>query len=55
MTLKDYFNKFTVLKPNTAYAVKTLEGKWYTVYTLNTLNKVLDSGDFEKICIRRIA
>ena len=55
MDLKDFLNKYSVLKPKTAYAVKTLEGKWFTVYTLNSLNKVIDEGDFEKICIRRIA
>ena len=43
------------LKSKTAYAVKTFEGKWYTVYSLNSLNKVINEGDFELICYRRIA
>jgi hypothetical protein len=45
----------TPLKSKQAYAVKTYEGKWFTVYTLNSLNKVIAEGDFELITYRRIA
>jgi hypothetical protein len=43
------------LTPNKAYAVKTLEGKWYTVYTEKGLEKVLENEVFEGICIRKTA
>jgi hypothetical protein len=45
----------TPLKSHQAYAVKTYEGTWFTVYTLNSLNKVIAEGDFELICYRRIS
>ena len=45
----------TPLKSKQAYAVKTTEGKWFTVYSLNALNKVINEGYFELICYRRIA
>ena len=45
----------TPLKSKQAYAVKTYEGKWFTVYSLNSLNKVINEGDFELICYRRIS
>jgi hypothetical protein len=45
----------TPLKSKQAYAVKTYDGKWFTVYTLNSLNKVIAEGDFELITYRKIA
>ena len=45
----------TPLKSKQAYAVKTYDGTWFTVYTLNSLNKVINEGDFELITYRKIA
>lgn len=51
--LNEFLN--TPLGSNRAFAVKTYEGKWYTVYTISGLEKVISEGNFENIVYRRTA
>jgi hypothetical protein len=42
------------LKSHQAFAVKTSKGTWFTVYSVASLENVINEGDFELICYRRI-
>lgn len=47
-------NNVPELKGKQAFNVKTLDGKWYTVYTEKTLESVISEGKFDYIVTRKV-